>query len=359
MSFEKFKELGYDITEKDIKRYEALAKAEYETAYRNIRAAVQAQYAKLASTDISSRDFYNEMLKYNRLQKLEKKIAFEISKATTNVEAILERSLNAAFTNNFYYQTYASKWLAPAFSFVYVPDELATLVSVNTEQAWKRITERIEKMFGKKELYRAQHATLTELLVKNKNIAVQEIRSALTQGLLQGKQARQVMQDIRGIIGGTYVKNGIISENGLVYNSMRIARTEMTRVMNDGAFAAAKVLQSQGIKAQKKWLATLDKRTRPVHAALDGQVQDVDDPFISSAGAVMRPGQFRIASQDIHCRCTIIDIVEDISPQIRRGRNPTTGKNEVFSYRDFPEWAAENNLKRNKFGKLVPSKKSS
>ena len=70
MSFEKFKELGYDITEKEFLRNQARINREYQKAYRQIKADLEAQYAKLASTGVDKANFYNEMLKLEETQVL-------------------------------------------------------------------------------------------------------------------------------------------------------------------------------------------------------------------------------------------------------------------------------------------------
>jgi hypothetical protein len=48
-----------------------------------------------------------------------------------------------------------------------------------------------------------------------------------------------------------------------------------------------------------------------------------------------------------------VDIINDEPITIRRGRNPKTGKNEVFSFKDFGEFAKDNGLKKNKYGQLL------
>lgn len=56
----------------------------------------------------------------------------------------------------------------------------------------------------------------------------------------------------------------------------------------------------------KQWDATLDARTRPHHALLDGQIRELDKPFEVNGRKAMYPIGFGIASEDIHCRCTLL-----------------------------------------------------
>ena len=93
------------------------------------------------------------------------------------------------------------------------------------------------------------------------------------------------------------------------------------------------------------WIATLDTKTRPQHAQLDGVKLNLDEYYKIGADRALMPGGFNQASLNINCRCTHIDIVNDIDPQIRRGRNPITGENEVFEFKTYDQWAKDNGLK--------------
>jgi hypothetical protein len=87
---------------------------------------------------------------------------------------------------------------------------------------------------------------------------------------------------------------------------------------------------------------------------MDGQRVGVDEPFTYPNGVkAFTPGTTGIAKYDINDRETVIDIIDGESPKIRRGRNPITGENEVFSYKSFSSWAKENGLTKNKYGELL------
>ena len=61
-----------------------------------------------------------------------------------------------------------------------------------------------------------------------------------------------------------------------------------------------------GADVVKQWDSTLDKRTRPHHAQLDGQIRELDEPFEVAGRTAMYPGGFGNASEDIHCRCAVL-----------------------------------------------------
>lgn len=88
--------------------------------------------------------------------------------------------------------------------------------------------------------------------------------------------------------------------------SMRIARTEGHRVQCMAAFDAQHKAMAAGADIMKQWDATLDGRTRPLHRELDGQIRELDEPFDVGGIQVMYPSAFGLASQDINCRCALL-----------------------------------------------------
>lgn len=86
----------------------------------------------------------------------------------------------------------------------------------------------------------------------------------------------------------------------------RIARTEGHRVTQEARYEGMTQAKNRGADVVKEWNSTLDGDTRPAHQELDGQIRELDEPFNSSAGNPMYPGNFGIASQDISCRCIVL-----------------------------------------------------
>lgn len=90
------------------------------------------------------------------------------------------------------------------------------------------------------------------------------------------------------------------------------ARTAMTGAQNAGRIEGYRRAQEMGIKLEKEWLATLNKRTRHAHAALDGQHVPVDEPFKSELGKIMYPGDPNARPANVYnCRCTLISRLLD------------------------------------------------
>ena len=179
--------------------------------------------------------------------------------------------------------------------------------------------------------------TLKKLLQDNKIEDLAKIQQAITQGFIQGKTLPKVSKDISNVM------------DNAGYKADRIARTEFTRTSGAGQYIQSIDALSKGVIIKRKWLATLDNRTRHNHAALDGQTVDIGQYFKIAGDQALYPGNFNQAKNSINCRCRVIDVIEGAEPKLRTGRNPVSGENETFSFKTFDQWAKDNNLKRNKF----------
>lgn len=82
-----------------------------------------------------------------------------------------------------------------------------------------------------------------------------------------------------------------------------ISRTETNSAMSAGAFSA---LRDEGA-GMKAWLASPGGRTRPEHAAADGQEVPIDQPFIVGGEELMFPGDpSGSAAMICNCRCSLV-----------------------------------------------------
>lgn len=89
--------------------------------------------------------------------------------------------------------------------------------------------------------------------------------------------------------------------------AIKIARTETASAANKATLEAYR--QSEVVE-KKEYLAALDERTRPSHAAANGQIVGLDEMFVLGSGVETEaPGQSGVAEEDINCRCTIVPIL--------------------------------------------------
>ena len=138
------------------------------------------------------------------------------------------------------------------------------------------------------------------------------IANAVLQAVIQGESIPALAKKVAVQTGETNMKAMI-----------RYARTAMTSAQNSGRMEMLHRAKGMGIEVKKRWLATLDSRTRDVHAKLDGQTVDIDDPFQSELGPIMFPGDMgskgSVPANLYNCRCTL-----------------------VYDYKDFPNDPTDN-----------------
>lgn len=171
--------------------------------------------------------------------------------------------------------------------------------------------------------------------VKDKAWNRTKIANAVTQGIIQGEGIPAIAQRIARQVG---------SDN--MEAMTRYARTAMTGAQNAGRIEMLHEARAMGINVKKKWLATLDKRTRDAHRNLDGQVQEIDKPFKSDFGDIDYPGDFHAAAANVYnCRCTLIYEYPEYMPQNaqRRAYNEDRTASELIADMTYREWKAWKN----------------
>lgn len=125
------------------------------------------------------------------------------------------------------------------------------------------------------------------------------IQRNLSRGIAQGQSYADITRNIAREMVGDYSKfNG-----GALYVANRIARTEGHRIQNQATIDVQNKAKEKGADIVKQWDATLDKRTRPAHAAADGQLREIDEDFDVWGEKLKAPGIGGSAKNVIHCRC--------------------------------------------------------
>ena len=347
MKWSDFSAEAYNLTEAEISKLSELVIEQYQLAYESISLLLESQYAKL--TGVKPEDYYNEMLKYNRLDNLLKEVRQQYVNYAAQAGKIIENISYVSFSNTYYRKEYAASWLAD-FKVGIIPNQLLEASIYGTASNWKSI----EGVYGSLTNYIPKSGTLIKTLLENRNREIKKIQTAITQGLLKGDGYKQTADIVSGLIGIVKKSGGEITYSGAKANAMRIVRTESNRLLNAAAYANSKYLESKGIDIKRRLLAVLDNRTRRQSAIMDGQTVGVDEPFKYPGGVTaLYPGNTGVPEYDINDRETVIEIINGEEPEFRIGRNPVSGENETFSYKDFSTWAKDNGLKKNKYGELI------
>lgn len=118
------------------------------------------------------------------------------------------------------------------------------------------------------------------------------ISSVITSAVAQGKSVQEVARSFKTAFN--------MNRNSAIRN----ARTWINSVHNGGEYDAAKTAEDCGIMMTKRWIATIDNKTRDSHVLLDGEVVGVDEKF-SNGG--MFPCDPELEPEEYYnCRCTCI-----------------------------------------------------
>ena len=121
------------------------------------------------------------------------------------------------------------------------------------------------------------------------------VRNAVTQGIIQGESIEEV---------GERLTSELATSNAKKMDMF--ARTAVNGAQNAGRMDRLHGAEDMGIEVKKKWLATLDNRTRDTHQALDGQEQPIDEPFVVDGMKIDYPGDpFAPPELVYNCRCTL------------------------------------------------------
>lgn len=121
------------------------------------------------------------------------------------------------------------------------------------------------------------------------------VNSEVLQGIIQGESIPDISKRLRNV-----------TEMNLS-SSIRNARTSTTSAENRGRMDSFHAAQEKGVVLHKIWMATNDGRTREAHILLDGQEQEVDEPFDSELGPIMYPGDPNADPANVYnCRCTMV-----------------------------------------------------
>ena len=132
-------------------------------------------------------------------------------------------------------------------------------------------------------------------------------RMGIDVGVLKKQIAKHISRGIATSSSYAHIARNIDGASNIGFNkAMRIARTEGHRIQVLGANDAQHAAKAKGCEVVKQWDATLDGRTRPLHRVLDGKLAEIDEPFVVDDMEVMYPGGFGIASQDVNCRCALL-----------------------------------------------------
>ncbi|MFX0132490.1 MAG: phage minor head protein [Candidatus Hodarchaeota archaeon] len=336
MNLKEAQERAFKINLDNAKKAEKEIALLYKKAYQDILSELKVLYKQIEKVD--PKDYYNYTIKIRRLEKMQKEIVLTINNTYPDIMNQVRLNSLKSFTNQYYMDQYIMDWFSiKDFTFTFVNKTAANVSTWWTSDVWKRIKEDAQKAGqykGYVPKWGNQGTTLKKLLLTNKSKQIKWIKNSVSNGLIQGKSVAQTARLMQNAFDQSY------------RNSIRVARTETIRNLNAASYLNNQNLRSQGILINRMWLAVHDTRTRLQSAMMDGQLADpVSGMFTYPNGAQgLFPGQSGYPFYDINERCTTIEVLEGQPPELRRAKNPITGKSEVMSFRNFKDYQEEHGL---------------
>lgn len=317
---------GQKLTEKSLRELEKRITEAYRDAYDGLNETIRDYFAKFADRDkamkaqLDAGEITEEHYRQWRLAQIGRGERFEALR-----DHMAERATNAnetaiAYINDATPGIYSLNRNFTAYTIEQVAGDVG--FDLWDEQTVKRlIAEQPELM----PYYPPKRA-----LKRGIDLAYgkKQITASVTSSILQGKSIKHMADDLQSRIV-TMSRDSAI----------RTARTAVTGAQNAGRLDSYFAAEKMGIKCRKKWLATLDSRTRHSHAMLDGEVVDNDKKF---SNGCRFPGDPQGRPEEIYnCRCTLVSAIEgiDTSGEQRRARNPETGESELIENMTYAEWA--------------------
>lgn len=170
----------------------------------------------------------------------------------------------------------------------------------------------------------------SERLYRRRNLLANNIKTTLINGAAMGKGYREIAKEIGEHTEANYKQ------------ALRIARTEGGRAQSASKQKAYQEAKDMGVRIKKRWLATLDRKTRHQHQILDGQTVEIEEQFEFEGNKADGPRLFGVAGLDINCRCTTITVVNGISPELRKDNE----NKEIIKYNNYKEWFEDKGYKQ-------------
>lgn len=218
------------------------------------------------------------MNKYNRMDKFDKKIE-EIANELYKInKTITTRTLVKSYTDSFN-KNELMLYVEGQEKIKAISKAFDVGKSVNAEMAGLKWADRMEK---------------------KRTDFIYELKAELKGGMQRGDSYATMAGRLDDVV--YKLSDGKLS--GDVVNTMRIVRTEATRVISVGQTDVLDSAMDQGLDMTKEWNSVRDERVRSDHRSMNGKTVDYNKDFILPGGDKGKaPHQTGIAKHDINCRC--------------------------------------------------------
>nr|UWI13669.1 MAG: minor capsid protein 2 [Bacteriophage sp.] len=138
----------------------------------------------------------------------------------------------------------------------------------------------------------------SRILPENLSTLKRNVRQELTRGIASGKTWIEVAYQVAQNMNSPF--------NRAMRDAMSIIRTEGHRINQQGFLDASHEAKDKGADVVKQWDSTLDGNTRPAHRIADGQIKELDEPFIVDGEKMDAPSVGGSARNVCNCRCQLL-----------------------------------------------------
>lgn len=261
-------------TDAQLKALERNINKEYTKAYNQCKEEMQKLMAKMQDKTLTPHQRMLIATKYDRLDKLCEQMADVLQDAEKSAERFIGANSQNIFKT--IYNTSAGNYGFSLLDNTAIRNILTEQVNPFTKIAFSNL--------------------------KDKTALINKLKSELTTALLKGESIPKIARRLKSV------------SEGQLGNTIRIARTETTRVENSAHQEVANESARQGFNVWKKWVATDDERTRDAHRDMDGVEVPYDEPFVVDGEEMMYPGDTSLgasAGNVINCRCVMVEVIKD------------------------------------------------
>lgn len=285
---------GHQDSDDQLKALEKKLGKEYKQAYTEMKGKADAYMQKFSAEDAAKKklvqagemsqseymDWRNrQMLLSHQFDELVNDLSYDLTHTNEIATAMINGNSYQAFADNHNYGAYeVCKGTGEALRFdIYDTKTVERLVKDNPKLL---PTSKVN-------------------IPKDMRWNEKHIRSALTQGILQGDSIDHIAGRLKQVTN--------MSDSAAVRN----ARTMTTAAESAGRMEAYKEAEDMGIEMEKVWLATLDDRTRDAHIELDGVAVPIDAYWENSIGKIFEPADPDADPENVYnCRCRMISQVK-------------------------------------------------
>ena len=287
---------GHEQTDKELKRIEKLISKEYGQAAKELEEKMKKHLAKFEKKDvlmkkkldagqITEEEYRNWRIGQIAIGERWKEVRDSMTNTLVNTDktaaAIIQGNSIKAYGDNMNYGTYEVEHGA----------KINTGFSLYDENTVKNLLKEDPKLIPMPKVD----------IPKDELWNRQKLTSAVTQGILQGESIPGIAKRLKSVAD--------MDKNAAIRN----ARTYTTAAENKGRVDSYERAKDLGIKVKKKWIATLDDRTRVEHRHLDNMVVDNDAEFETDGYKISYPGDPSAEPEMIYnCRCTLVAEVEGV-----------------------------------------------